>query len=349
MPPATSRDGEPLTSIATLLVRLEACLRRTDFDSGWTFRPGLSRSVILDRTANLPFELPEEVVALYEWADGYGSITPGKWFIPLEDAIQSYHHQLKWQREHAHADARMWDDWSEEWFPLFRNSYCESFVRCGPQAQGQLWDRCPQFLELNWLADSLGEFVETVVVAIESGGLLIHPLKGKGLDMRAGYNAFKQTRPEVGSLVQAANGNDPLDRARAFGILSQGVQPAAIGPMTELVLGQDRELARAAAWVLRAIEQPAAVASLIKAAAVWGQRPGSDNPVLHIIPHGRHADSQPLIDALGDSDDALRLAAVTCLGLLAEATDFPSLYAATSDSSPAVRAAARAALDRLKR
>jgi hypothetical protein len=337
-----------LTSIAPLLARLEACLRHCEFDGRWTFRPGLSRRVILERTAGLPFNLPEEVVALYEWSDGYGSITPGKWFTPLEDSIQSYQHQLKWQREHAHAEGRRWDDWSEDWFPLFRNSYCESFVRCGPQAHGQLWDQCPQFLELNWLADSLAEFVETVVVAIESGGVLIHPDKGKGLDMRAGYNAFKQTRPDVGSLVQAANGSDPLDRARAFGILRQGVHPAVIGPMTELVLGQDRELARAAAWVLRAIEQPAAMAPLIKAAAVWGQRPDSDNPVLHVIPHGRHADSQPLIDALADSDDALRLAAVTCLGLLAEATDFPSLYAATSDSSPAVRSAARAALDRLK-
>ena len=209
-------------------------------------------------------------------------------------------------------------------------------------------DRAHGYRKLNWLADSLAEFVETVVLAIESGGVLIHPDKGKGLDMRAGYNAFKQTRPDVGNLVQAANGNDPLDRARAFGILRQGVHPAVVGPMTELVLSQDRELAEAAGWVLRAIEQPAAMASLIKAAAVWGQGPGSDNPVLHIVPHGRHADSQPLIDALGDSDDALRLAAVTCLGLLAEATDFPSLYAATSDSSPAVRSAARAALDRLK-
>jgi hypothetical protein len=337
-----------LTSIAPLLARLEVWLRRAEFDNGWTFRPGLSRRVILDRTAELPFKLPEEVVALYEWSDGNGSITPGKRFTPLEDSIQSYRRQLGWQREHAHAEDRRWDDWSEDWFPLFRNSYCESFVRCGPQAHGQLWDQCPQFLELNWLADSLAEFVETVVVAIESGGVLIHPDKGKGLDMRAGYSAFKQTRPDVGSLVQAVNGSDPLDRARAFGILRQGVHPEVTGPMTELVLSHDAELAEAAAWVLRAIEQPAAMSSLIKAAAVWGQRPDSHNPVLHIIPHGRHADGQPLIGALGDRDDALRLAAVTCLGLLAQATDFPSLYAATSDSSPAVRAAARAALDRLK-
>jgi hypothetical protein len=337
-----------LTSIAPLLARLEACLRRAEFDGRWTFRPGLSRRVILDRTAKLPFKLPEEVVALYEWSDGHGSITPGKWFMPLEDSVQSYQRQLDWQRQEApHEEGRRWDDWSEDWFPLFSNSYCESFVRCGPLAHGQLWDRCPQFLELNWLADSLAEFIETIVVSIESGGLLIHPLKGKGLDMNAGYNAFKQTRPDGESLVQAVNGNDPLERARAFGILRQGVHPAVIGPMTELVLSHDAELAEAAAWVLRAIDQPAAMASLIKAAVVWGQRPDSHNPVLHMIPHGRHADSQPLIDALGDNDDALRLAAVTCLGLLAQATDFPSLYAATSDSSPAVRAAARAALDRL--
>jgi HEAT repeat protein len=69
---------------------------------------------------------------------------------------------------------------------------------------------------------------------------------------------------------------------------------------------------------------------------------------LNIVPHGRHADSQPLIDALSDGDEALRVAAVICLGLMAQATDVPALYAATSDPSPAVQAAANAALERLK-
>lgn len=338
----------PLTPITRLLARLEPALRHADFDNGWTFRPGLSRHVILERTAELPFKLPEEVIALYEWSDGYGSITPGSWFEPLDDSISAYRQLVELQRRLATGVEASWDDWADDWFPLFGNSYCTTFIRCGPREHGQLWEKCPQFLELNWLADSLLEFLETIVVAVENGGVLNHPLKGKGLDLRAGYNAVKQTRPDVSSLVHAARGIDPVKRARAFGMLRQGAYPAAIGPMTELVMGQDTKLAEAAAWVLRATEQREATVALIKAAAMWAQRPGSANPVLSIVPHGRHADSQPLIEALTDSDEALRLAAVVCLARLAQATDFPSLYAATSDSSPAVRAAARAALERLK-
>jgi hypothetical protein len=58
-----------------------------------TLRPGLSREDILEMTTDIPCEMPEELIELYEWHNGadyvYDNFIPVFEFRPLEYAVET--------------------------------------------------------------------------------------------------------------------------------------------------------------------------------------------------------------------------------------------------------------------
>lgn len=333
------------------LERLESALRRVELDGAYSLRPGLERSAIYDRTAQLRYPLPEQLVELYGWHDGGGRVTPGMDFNPLDDALRSYDVFVSHERDLGDQEGNLLS-WRADWFPVFSNSYCDAFVMCGPVEHGSLWQLCHQFLELSWVSDSLAQFLLTIAVAVELGGLIVDPRRGKGLDLRPAYDALRPGSADVEALVRALNQQDSLESLKAVGKLRQWRLPEAVDPTLDLLNSQNASVVRHAATVLISYEDPKATAAVIEAAARWvARRAETSNPALDLIPHGPFAeDSHPLIDALHSPLEDLRAAAAMCLGELSDARVFVDLQAAaSSDPSPVVQAAARGALKRLQR
>ena len=60
------------------------------------YNDGLTRNEIVEMTKSLPFSLPAEIYALYEWRNGISeesertSFFRGLRFLPLEDALENY-------------------------------------------------------------------------------------------------------------------------------------------------------------------------------------------------------------------------------------------------------------------
>jgi hypothetical protein len=59
--------------------------------------PGLSREKIMEMTRDIPYEIPEELIELYEWHNGtdyvYDNFIPVFEFRPLEDAMNDAYNE----------------------------------------------------------------------------------------------------------------------------------------------------------------------------------------------------------------------------------------------------------------
>ena len=68
-------------------------VRRANPGALSTLRPGLSRDVVVEKLADLPYKISPDAVALYEWADGSDEgfeLLPGGFFIPFERALSEF-------------------------------------------------------------------------------------------------------------------------------------------------------------------------------------------------------------------------------------------------------------------
>lgn len=103
---------------------------------------GLSKEIICQSTTDLPFELPDEIISLYQWANGTNShnFFPAYEFLSLELALESYIEQAEFEQEmlEEYADNENSADedqdvsWSENFFPLFYFNGEYYFVDCNP-------------------------------------------------------------------------------------------------------------------------------------------------------------------------------------------------------------------------
>lgn len=87
-------------------------------------RPGLPRSLILEKFAALPYRISPDVVALYEWADGADDgfeLLPGGFFMPLERSLDEF-----WQL----------DPYREEFESIFHQPYRDHFRFLSDRSDG---------------------------------------------------------------------------------------------------------------------------------------------------------------------------------------------------------------------
>ena len=105
-------------------------------------KPGLTRSAIANKTANLPFKFPEEIYQLYMWHDGIGeedygyfdvdseATTPmifrDHYLLNLDDAVQTYSDV----REYLNPDDYKIVDWNM-CFPFASLDGSYYFFVCG--------------------------------------------------------------------------------------------------------------------------------------------------------------------------------------------------------------------------
>jgi hypothetical protein len=334
-------------TLSALLDRLETALVEQGPAQPENFRPGLDVKTIRERTAALPLDFLDELVAMYEWHDGISGIEllPGLMFDSLEDAVR----RCKWQIEQL---SRGPSPWERDWFPVFDSEGCEHFVRCGEVEHGGLWYSCPEFNELGWLADSMRDWVEWCARVYEEGAIFFDAKKGLSIDGEKSAAILRDldtTPPDVKSLVNALTGDDQLRKVKARDRLIAYMYPAAKEPMLELLVWDEHQVVVDAARILASSGHPETIAPMIKVAARWERQGPFDNPVLYEL-HRYGRDTETLLtDALSADDEELRSAAATCIGALGDARAYPALHAALSDPSPLVRSAAGKAIERLQR
>ena len=106
----------------TLFRELVVEAKRVSPSTATTLRPGLSRLVIEEKLATLPYKITLGAVSLYESADGADGpfeLLPGGYFIPLEQALKEFNvfHKLAHEmdeEEDPHRDCfRFLSDWSD--------------------------------------------------------------------------------------------------------------------------------------------------------------------------------------------------------------------------------------------
>lgn len=127
-------------SLTALLSQLEAQWRRLGAPIAGALNPGLVASQIAGLTADLPFEMPPELLEWYGWHDGAarerpgcrsgvtGIIGPGHLdFLPLADAVAEY-----WASRDLFPPAPPGHpQWEPTWFPLLVLDATSLYAHCG--------------------------------------------------------------------------------------------------------------------------------------------------------------------------------------------------------------------------
>lgn len=177
--------------LTDVLDRVYAHLVRLHLPVAALLRPGLSGERIEELTRLLPFRLPREIYALYQWRDG---VPPNRYdtalfpsegtdwvFVSLEDAITSYQSHSALAREYGGDDWEML--WHPRWFPVFENDVPTSLCVLGQDAtvdtapildvdvEGFSHDE--QYVSLTHLFQVVDECYETGAFYVAENGALV--------------------------------------------------------------------------------------------------------------------------------------------------------------------------------
>jgi hypothetical protein len=114
-------------SMQNLLERLEQWLTRNRSDYASKLLPGLSLEEIAEITSQLPFQLPNEVVQLYQWRNGtpefYDEFFLFFRFLPLQEAVEDTLMMRKCPEAQGSYKSQFQDsglpDWQYYWFSVF--------------------------------------------------------------------------------------------------------------------------------------------------------------------------------------------------------------------------------------
>jgi hypothetical protein len=132
-----------MDELRALLDRLYEQVARLELPVAGLLRPGLNEAEIAERVKALPFKLPREVYALYQWRDGMptnrfdSALFPGPlagWvFNALDDALVRYREQIDIAQDVAGADGDWRAIWDPLWFPVFDNNVPQSLCVLGQE------------------------------------------------------------------------------------------------------------------------------------------------------------------------------------------------------------------------
>jgi cell wall assembly regulator SMI1 len=123
-------DGAKLTET---LERILVWMKKNNPVVAAALKPGLTKSEIADKVSSLPFQLPEEVIALYQWRNGVREDCPGSFiwyhnFLSLDRAIHEYEGM----------NGLNLSGWHKNWFPLFDFEGEYYFVPCSKKKHSAL-------------------------------------------------------------------------------------------------------------------------------------------------------------------------------------------------------------------
>jgi hypothetical protein len=132
-----------MDELRALLDRVYAQVVSLELPVAGLLRPGLSEAEIAERVKALPFKLPREVYALYQWRDGMPTnrfdtaLFPGPlagWvFNALDDALVRYQEQIAIAQDVAGADGDWRAIWDPLWFPVFDSDVPQSLCVLGQE------------------------------------------------------------------------------------------------------------------------------------------------------------------------------------------------------------------------
>lgn len=159
-----------------LLQRLEQWLQEHRPDYVSQLQPGLSIQEIAEITEPLPFQLPNEVIELYQWHNGtlgfYDEFFLFFRFLPLSEAVEDTLMMRRYPEEQGHYNLGVQDsnfpDWQYYWFSLFYETK-ERLVTVGsdhPSSTSSIihfWvgGRAKRFMSLRGLILTILECYET--------------------------------------------------------------------------------------------------------------------------------------------------------------------------------------------
>lgn len=84
-----------MSAIAAGMERVVEAITKTGYPMNDSLGPGLSEHEIRSRTAALPFDLPKEIIELYQWRNGQSPdynvfLFRDQRFLPLDEALDAY-------------------------------------------------------------------------------------------------------------------------------------------------------------------------------------------------------------------------------------------------------------------
>lgn len=112
-----------MSAIRAALERILECLQLQAPQMVQSLQPGLTSTEIAAKVADLPFQLPTQVVELYQWRNGSSyeprccELLPSYCFLSLDEAIKNYKLTID-------IVSSIEENWQEDlfnpsWFPLF--------------------------------------------------------------------------------------------------------------------------------------------------------------------------------------------------------------------------------------
>jgi len=353
---AERHEDRPLTASSKALAALEAELRRVNAPVLAALRPGLGADSIRRLTQELPFRLPGEVAALYEWHDGSSGDGPAEELFPsgrfpsLQRAVEAYFFEVRLAREVTSGTGLDPDSsYAADWFPIFVTAGGDRYVATqagsGPV---RLLDRVDWSSQVEEAA-SFANFLEQLVERYQKGAYVAGPVRTVVVNesvlaqLRRGQRG-DQAGPEA--LLAQLQGDDPDLQNHAVQEITRLRYPELVSPLIGLLTSPDSILRRRAALLLGAIGDRRAIPHLVRALAEWK---GDDLASAWggLQPIGGEGAIGHLEAVLRDGDSELRVLAAQALGNTEDATAVPALQAARHDADARVQAAADAALRRL--
>jgi hypothetical protein len=87
--------GVMMSAIAAGMERVVEAFTKSGHPMADSLAPGLSKQDIRSRTAALPFDLPKEIIELYQWRNGQSPecnvfLFRDQRFLPLDEALDAY-------------------------------------------------------------------------------------------------------------------------------------------------------------------------------------------------------------------------------------------------------------------
>jgi cell wall assembly regulator SMI1 len=349
------------------LQQLHAALERAGSPVAELLAPGLDGDEIGRLTADLPFALPEELVALYRWHDGLtgdgtpkGQLFPGGYWLSLRQALE---HRAAMLRVAADATAGTELDpeliWRASWMPAFIDFFGDTHVVvCERTTESPVWfvakddpDHRPLVFDgIASLVRTAGESWSDGVFAFDRDGVTAPDEERYAAVWRRHNPAAAAAAPRPPASADMARALSSADARARADAARDSVKLGADAPLAELRLAlADSEAdvrgeAAAALGMLRDKQSADLLTAMIGDPA-WNVRTTAVFAVGMLRYKGA---LDAVIAALSDPEFTVRLAAARALAKFRSPQSVPALVRALEDPARDVRQVAAGALARIR-
>ena len=261
------------------LKHLYGVLDRRKVPAASALQPGLAGEAIERLMKRVPYSIPTQLAALYQWRNGTrpttrsGELFPGGRFLPLADAIAAYQRFVDGARQATRdTDVEAVAVYDPHWFPVFVDRAGNPHVTIlgeDPGA-GSIWYVLIEDASDRRLAAAdLKDFVETVARRWEKGAYYLdEPARIPMEDLptiAAERRARQQPQVDVTALVNDLASTDGRARARSVRLLKEFLFPEALEPLLALLTHPSPAVRADAASLLGQLGDPKAIPSLLAA------------------------------------------------------------------------------------